>query len=64
MLHIDNIKKAFRNYLHVGSKVGKVSELQVTETTLNFGITFMWILGWAKCLNYKSQRQHLKAFRN
>ena len=24
----------------------------------------MWILGWAKCLNYKSQRQHLKAFRN
>ena len=24
----------------------------------------MWILGWAKCLNYKSHIQHLKAFRN
>ena len=24
----------------------------------------MWVLGWAKCLNYKSQRQHLKAFWN
>ena len=59
--------KAFRKTLtQVDSRVSQGSEFQVTYATyksISEWLTFMWTLGCAKFLNYKLQRQHLKAFR-
>ena len=45
--------------------MGQGSEFQVTYVifkSISECFTLMWTQGWAKCLNYKSHRQHLKAF--